>query len=184
MNDIGFDVDGVLAAYVQAFLDYVHMTGQAPDTLPRSEVNILSWDLNGHIDVWNRVRPQFEKNPFFWLGIRKYDSAQRVMKERGVQPAAYVTARPICSDVTAYWLKANGFPDAPVVTVDWKKPEEKLQVLRDLGITRFIDDRIGTADELHDAGIESYLLSCPHNRELATRAIRVHSIEEMLDQLC
>jgi hypothetical protein len=182
---IGFDVDGVLANWVQAFLDYAHkVTSKFGMThnLPHQAVNITTWNLNGHDELIKLLFPVLAQDQQFWMSIRRYDEACRVMFEKQIKPAAYITQRPIPSELTATWLKRNFFPPAPVFTVD--KAEDKQLLVKNLGLTHFVEDRSDTADQMHDLGLTSYLLNRPYNVNWPTKAIRIMSIGEIeLEQL-
>lgn len=160
-NDIlGFDVDGVLANFIRAFLCRAKELGYA-DRFPAHWTRWKAWlpcDVGDFLLVWRTI----ENDPEFWLGIEPLDDAYL-----GDLPVAcYCTARPVPSEVTAAWLhmhaSAYGFPAAPVYTVGPK--ESKLETLQRAGVTLFIDDKLETWQELNEGGIRCLLRDAMHNR--------------------
>lgn len=139
----GYDIDSVLADFTKHFLKYLKL----------SKKRVTDWDDE-------RIRNNFHKivkDYKFWLTMPKISSPKDIKTE----VTAYVTARPIPSEITEVWLRSHGFPKAPVFTVGIDN--SKLKTLRDLNIDVFVDDKYETFLELNNNGIRCYLFNAPHN---------------------
>ena len=93
------------------------------------------------------------------------------------EPICYLTARPVDTKISEYWLKANGFPEKKVVTVGIDN--SKVIAAKDAGINIFIDDYYGNFKELNDAGVLTYLYSAPWNMNYDVGNLRLNSMKEL-----
>ena len=71
-------------------------------------------------------------------------------------------------------LQKMGFPCAPVHSVPWNT--SKLELLKKLGTTIFIDDKYENYKEATDAGIFCYLMDAPHNRHYNVGHRRIYDL--------
>lgn len=145
----GYDIDGVLASFGEYFLEYLNIEDKSPFT---------TWD-----DY--RITEHFHKLTFdykFWLTMPKLIEAEDLPYE----PYMYVTARPIPSRITAQWLKFNNFPTAKVITVGVNG--SKVDTLKAHNIDIFFDDAEHNFKELNEAGINCYLITRTHNKNVQT----------------
>ena len=94
------------------------------------------------------------------------------------EPAGYVTARPISTEVTEQWLDASGFPHRPVYTVGLR--QSKVDVLKEIGCEIFVDDRFDNFVEINKAGICCYLFDAPHNQCYDVGYKRIKSLKELI----
>ncbi len=96
-------------------------------------------------------------------------------------PLRFVTARIWAESITD-WLFQT-LPDVPrerISVIASGAPESKLQILNDLGIEYFVEDRIETCRQLKEAGIQPFLFDQPWNRnEPADGLIRVENWAEL-----
>ena len=97
-------------------------------------------------------------------------------KELTFEPYAYITARPVVSEITAKWLDKHGFPSAPVWTVG--VGGSKLDVIKQLGATIHIDDNHDTYTELNKNGVCCYLMDALHNKKFDVGIRRINSLKE------
>jgi len=129
---IALDVDGVLANFWAPF------SAMADIPLPTD-----SWSSNH-----KNFGPTFEKiknDKEFWGNLPIITNPNNI----DFEITAYVTSLPPeMKSTREAWLKANGFPDAPVIVAD-----DKLPVLKELGIDVFVDDKPSTCDYLQENGI-------------------------------
>jgi hypothetical protein len=170
---IALDVDGVLANFTQAFCEFAHSI-DATD-FPKTWRDCHDWDFGvGRervMEVWNQI-PDFKQ---FMLSLESTPDSKLHFT-----PVAYVTARTVPSDVTKDWLTEHGFPDAPVYTVGYN--QSKVQILKDLRVDVFVEDRVEAAVELNAAGIKCYLLNRPWNAgiDVGPSVERIDSLKEVV----
>jgi hypothetical protein len=156
---IGLDIDGVLANFSHAFIK--RAKARFPDSaFPKHWTKWDSWFPAGGEDVFSTLFPEVVADHSFWVDeVMPHDDAYVDFPVHH-----YVTARDVPSEVTAEWLKKSGFPDAPVTSVG--SNDSKLEVLRELGVDLFVDDKGSTFTELNENGVFCLLMRRPHNREL------------------
>lgn len=94
------------------------------------------------------------------------------------EPAGYVTARPIATEITEQWLDVNGFPHRPVYTVGLR--QSKVDVLKEIGCEIFVDDRFDNFVEINKAGICCFLFDAPHNQRYQVGYKRIKSLKELI----
>lgn len=134
---IGLDIDGVLCNFLEGIVEKAKHEG----------VDFVSdWKK---IDT-HEIHPNFKKlfkkvalDEVFWLSLEPI----AFTKPMDFEVSAYITSRPIRSEVTAEWLKAWGYPSAKVITVD--HPSKKAQHVWDLGLDCFVDDLPSTCLEVN-----------------------------------
>lgn len=93
------------------------------------------------------------------------------------EPHAYVTSRPVSTEITQKWLERHGFPCRPVITVPVGK--SKVEAIKEAGIDIFVDDRYENFEELNRNGICCYLFDQPHNRRYNVGYKRIKSLKEL-----
>jgi uncharacterized HAD superfamily protein len=83
-------------------------------------------------------------------------------------PLRFVTAR-IWSESITEWLYLNlpGVSHEKITVIASGAPEGKLQILNELEIRFFVEDRIETCRQLKKAGIQPFLFDQPWNRNEA-----------------
>lgn len=94
------------------------------------------------------------------------------------EPFAYVTSRPVSTEITEQWLDKNGFPHRPVHTVGLYN--SKIDVLKEIGCDIFVDDRFENFVEINRAGICCYLFDAPHNQRYDVGYKRIKSLKELI----
>lgn len=94
------------------------------------------------------------------------------------EPFAYVTSRPVTTDITIEWLDKHAYPARPVHTVGLG--ESKVDVLKKIGCDIFVDDRFDNFVEINRAGICCYLFDAPHNRRYDVGHKRIKSLRELI----
>ena len=93
-------------------------------------------------------------------------------------PHCYITSRSVPIEVTKAWLQKNGFPTIPVYSVGFGK--SKVDVAKESGIDLFVDDSYYNFVELNKAGICTFLLDAPHNRQHNVGYKRIKTLDELI----
>lgn len=156
MNKYWLDIDGVLAD----FCGHVVKTFNLPDH-PFTE-----WNDSRIRDNWKA----FENDVNFWL------SMPRIEQPISFKISGYITARPVPSCVSAYWLAKNGFPYAPVVTV--APMGSKTDHLKYHSEVVLIDDAAHNFNECVSNGVACMLYNTPYNQHVDT-PYRIYSLGEI-----
>lgn len=89
----------------------------------------------------------------------------------------YVTARSIPIEWTMEAIQKNNLPKAKVYSIPWN--ESKIDTLKQLGITVFVDDKFQTFKECLNSGIFCYLVDSMHNRHYDVGHHRIMSLEPL-----
>lgn len=121
---------------------------------------------NGHYAMSDMLE-QIKDDKDFWTNL----PAKHIPT---FEPDAYVTSRSIPNEWTMENLQRMGFPCAPVYSVPWNT--SKLDLLKKLGTTIFIDDKYENYKEATDAGIFCYLMDAPHNRHYNVGHRRIYDL--------
>lgn len=154
-DKLTLDVDGVLANFIGKFAETARSmghTGVPPHWTHHDDFHAIEDDIFG--EVWSEIEDDYS----WWLSIEPYDDAYV-----GVPVNAYVTARPIPSQITRLWLNMHGFPDARVYTVGPKN--SKAEALRRVGADTFVDDKTKNVLEVNGMeGTDGVLLRRPWNK--------------------
>lgn len=197
---IGFDVDGVLAAFVPAYQQlFVTTTGRNSFTMG-DHLNPPEWDwptLRGYTKeetrvVWETIK----SDPTFWLNLApEQDAVQTVrvmLKELERKHDIYfVTSRPgeRVKRQTEIWLFDHlGYPmRVPGVypTVLIAGHRVKGHIAKSLNLDVYIDDNFDNVQDCaeHAPNTRTYLLSRRYNQmaDLDPLVVRVETIGEMFD---
>lgn len=131
---IGYDLDGCIVAFIQGFYKWFNKP------IPP----ITTWEN----DFVNAHFKEIAHNKEFWLGL---EPLIHPLELDGVEPYCYITARPVDPHISFKWLEMNGFPLAPVfgVGADGAKHDTKTEIIKELGINIFVDDKKQHFDEIN-----------------------------------
>ena len=171
---IGLDCDGVLAS---DRLLWQRIRQRFPQHIPQRYADLATFD-------WPRVTPEttalclelsadpefatlLEPMPRMAGSIRRLASAGFELR--------VITARPVCvRDATWRWLRRQGVSRYIRRVHCVESGLEKVPLARALGCVAFVEDNYTTAEALGAAGIRSFLLDAPYNRqpELMSRRVR------------
>jgi uncharacterized HAD superfamily protein len=147
---IGLDVDGVLSNFSAGVIKLAKEKGFAKH-FPECCHDVTSWDMS---EEFSEVMSDAWRDEKFWLELPALTDSVPFT------PYCYITSRRVPSEVTAQWLKNNGFPEAPVITVS--NPSEKIHWIEEHKLDLFVDDLYSTVRELRDAGYNSVLFEAPY----------------------
>jgi len=154
---IGLDIDEVLADWVGAWCKECG--------IERPEV----WNFDRNMSAKFAISA---KNKDFWLNIPMKTPPSAIPFE----PHCYITHRPIPTEWTEQWLDKNGYPAAPVYTVD-KGHKHEVAIREELDA--FVDDSFDNFVELNSNGILCYLFDAPHNRRYDVGFKRIFNLNEI-----
>jgi hypothetical protein len=153
--NISYDIDGVLANFLNAFLQKAEEMG-LDDELPDHWLLFDQWEIASPelgAEIWSSI----EGDNQWWMGIEPHDDACIVTPVH-----CYITSRSIPSPVSTAWLQYHGFPPAPVYTVG--VGNSKLSTAKEQGVDLHIDDKPATVRELNNNGVDALLRDRPVNR--------------------
>ena len=164
---IGLDVDGTLLGFEEKFIQECSKNGI---NITSGKVwNFFDCDVRSY-DVFNNL------NIDFWLSLERIKQSI----DLDIIPTAYISHRSFSTKVTKESLLKNEFPNSPVFHV--KNTEDKVKVIKQLGIDIFVDDRASTVLFCLENGIEAYLLDQPWNEDYKCIP-RIHTLGE-LNSIC
>lgn len=159
---IALDIDGVLADYGKHLLDYLNIKDKTPP---------IKWNDSRFIENFDKIKDDKQ----FWLTIPVLTPPQDIKFDF----ECYVTARPISSEITALWLKKNGFPDKEVFTIGHN--QSKVNILQEQKIEIFLDDAIHNFTEINKTDIICFLFDSTYNKEIRT-TLRVYDMDDFLSE--
>jgi hypothetical protein len=149
---VGLDIDGVIADFTRAIVEMAKVMGEE---LPSDALDPHAWNH----PFYRRMFQHTIDNPEFWAGMEPLLDPANLRFE----PVAYITSRPVDTQVVVEWLERHRFPVAPVTNTWGTGDEYKIQACKDAGVKLFIDDRFDTFQALNAAGIPCLLMDRPHN---------------------
>lgn len=194
MLRLGFDIDGVLANFVNGFLGLVNVAccknyqpgdwtdygGKDGPAFMLPEQWHKGWAyVSKTPDFWARLEPlpgtdfdlldrqmdAMEYHGFFFTKRMNLDQASE-----GVQDAAWQTRT---------WLNMQGLNNYTSLTCT--KSGDRVAQLKAMEIDAYIDDWGDQFLKVLDAGIDAYLIDRPYNREVITDK-RVTSVHEFVSR--
>jgi len=182
---LGIDVDGVLADFNSGFIQRtIEVTGK--DLFPPRPFDIPTWDYATYYGytkdeeaaVWESIK----SDRHFWSHLNAYPGVENFIEHLWAETwdVYFITARPgIRAKIqTEHWLQLYDF-ELPTVLISWDKD----LCAKALKLDRYVDDRIENAIDVVEAGIPTYLLTRPWNKNFRAAAngiIRISSLEEFL----
>jgi len=192
---VGFDVDGVLADFHYGFSQILHTKfGTLIICQPQAKV----WDFpqlqfgltNEQTEAaWEDLKA----TPNWWEGLQptwefRECNGTKLANVLSQFPSYFVTSRVSSKtgrsvqNQTHRWLRDHAISHPNVIVVS--NPSHKKEVVKALGITHFIEDKLETAIELAPV-CNSYILDCKYNRDgdAAEGVRRVQSIDQYLQDI-
>lgn len=166
MKKVGFDVDGTLVDFANAFIEECWKKEQL--VLKVGSVwNFFDQDIRSY-DIFKNLSTDF------WLNLKRLDESN----DLNITPTAYISHRSIPEKITKKCLKNNGFPNAPVIHV--ANTEDKIKVIKQLDIDIFVDDRASTVLFCLENSIEAYLINQIWNEKYSCLP-RINTLGELKD---
>ncbi len=161
---IGLDIDGVLADFARAWHELYNEINPRPTT----------WYFDPKIGKRFEAMRKANTLDEFYLNIQPLIYP----KEIPFEPYCYITSRPVKGEITEQWLKKNGFPEKPVISLDIR--QSKVEAARNVGVDIFVDDHIDNFIELNNGGVTTYLYTAPWNSEFDAGQLRINSLNDLL----
>ena len=162
----GYDIDGVLAHFVESAIERANVLGLGQH-FPKTP---KEWDTYNPVTskkAWRALWNSIGQDVGFWSNIPVIDG----IDPKKVDADIYVTSRGIPTWVTQKWLFDNGFREAPVVTVRPRKIDgvwtttSKIPTMLEFGIHIFLDDKHETFMEInYNCPTVCYLMDRPTNK--------------------
>jgi uncharacterized HAD superfamily protein len=175
---LAFDIDGVVADTMAVFVRLAH---ERYGLTHLSKQDMLCYNLQECLGLQKEILDDLIRltlDDRHTMQIPPVPGAPEVLMElAGVAPLRFITAR-VCSESITRWLFTvlPGVPRERITVIASGAPEAKLDVLNELQIRYFVDDRIETCRHLKKAGIEPFLFEQPWNRnEPADGLIRIQN---------
>lgn len=157
----GLDVDGVLANFLQGFIDAGSELG-IQCCLPKDWKKVDRWMfpcVDHFKAIWDA---KCEHSYKFWLNLQPLPAAVKYFNSKNaITPELYITKRPCPSFITRKWLRSVEFPDAEVVTVS--DPKNKLEIVQER-CDVYVDDLPSTVRQMREAGVNALLYSAPFHK--------------------
>ncbi len=175
---LAFDIDGVVADTMAIF---VRLARERYGLTHLSKQDMLCYNLYECLDLQREVIDDLiclTLDDRHTMEIPPVPGAPEVLMElAGVSPLRFITARVWSESITQRLFTI--LPDVPrerITVIASGSPERKLDILNDLQIRYFVDDRLETCRHLKEAGIEPLLFDQPWNRnESADGLIRIQN---------
>jgi len=163
---IAFDIDGVVADTMAVFVRLAHEKYGLTDL---SKQDMFSYNLYQCLPLEKQIIDDLVSltlDAEHTMEILPIPGAPEVLTELGrAAPLRFVTARIVGEWITE-WIFAI-LPQVPrgmISVIASGSPETKLDILQELGVRWFVEDRIETCRQLKQAGIEPLLFEQPWNR--------------------
>ena len=156
---VALDIDGVIADFNKAVKSKYSINNDPKHWY-------YSYSFNS--DMWAELKEDKD----FWLNIEPYNNGATIPFE----PVCYVTHRSVPKEWCEEWLEKNHFPCVPVHVVNGSK----IEVLKNLNIDIFVDDKYDNFKELNDNGIFTYLFTQDWNKRYDVGHKRIDSLDEII----
>ena len=161
---IGFDIDGVVADTMEAFIRLAaedYGVGVAPEDITEFQVeDCLDMDPTHIQQIFERLL----EDPLA-AGLKLMPHAKRVLGEFAKEaPLTFITARPQKKPI-AYWLQnmlgRSVYKSVRLVATG--KHDGKTSHIKEMGLKYFVDDRVQTCIMLDQDGVTPFVFSQPWN---------------------
>jgi uncharacterized protein len=165
-RDIAFDVDGVFADTFRTFVD----TARREFGCGFTYEDITEYDFQSVVRIDHEVSEEIIRRILedpIGCGIEPVPGAADVLSRLSLTaPLVFVTARPE-SPAIRRWIRLQlpGVPDRGIHVVATGTGENKTRVLKDLGITYFVEDCLETGFLLHPHRVTPIIYDQPWNRK-------------------
>lgn len=153
---IGLDLDGVIFDFNKAYEE-------------RFQTKLVPY-WNGNYQM-NEHLKELENEKEFWLNLE-------VLNRPSFEVDHYITSRSIPKEWIEESLQKNNLPCAPVHVVPWNT--SKLELLKELKIEIFVDDKYANFREATDNGIFCYLMDASHNQHYNVGHRRIYNLNKPL----
>lgn len=167
---VGLDIDGVLCNFTKGVWRRAEERGLGR-FFPKCNSEATYWNLS---QLFSSIMKDAWSNENFWLNL---EPLAGMPGDITFDPAVYITARTVPTEVTVRWLKRHKFPPAPVITV--KDHMEKLDWVRKYELDVFVDDRYDTIRCMIEAGLPGVLYKAAYQRGHVMECKDLPTIEKL-----
>ncbi len=180
VSEIGFDIDGVVADTMEAFIRLAREDFGIND-LKKEEMTSywLEECLSMPTDTVAAIIERLLTDPF-GVRLEPIPGAKKVLTRfAACGRLTFVTARPIRKPIEA-WMKSllSEVPPGDINVIATGCQSAKAGVLKELGLRYFIDDHLETCQELYKEGIGAIVFDQPWNRE-STPFLRIKAWQDL-----
>ncbi len=165
-KNLAFDIDVVVADTMEVFVNLAHERYGLSEL---TKEHMVCYNLHQCLDLDSEIIDELvclTLDDEHTELIPPVAGAVRVLTELAQYgPLRFVTAR-IWPESIIRWLH-NHLPDVPpehIRVVATGAPEAKLQILKDMQVTHFLEDRLETCTILAQEGIQPLIFDQPWNR--------------------
>ncbi len=152
-DKIGLDLDGVIFDFESAY--------EKRFNIKMTPYWAASYQMKEHLKI-------LEDDKDFWVNLP-------VLHKPEFEVTAYITSRCVPVEWIEESIEKNGLPCAPIYTVPWN--ESKLPLLKELSITKLIDDKYENFKEANNNGITCYLMDGTSNRYYNVGSRRIYDLK-------
>ena len=166
---IAFDIDGVIADTMGLFIE-IASRDFGIDGLRHAQITSYTLEaceaLSVPADIIREIIGRIMDGNY-QATLKPIAGAVRVMQRisETVSPVRLVTARPYLGPIREWILETMGFEDDQVEITATGSFEAKAEILREHGISHFVEDRLETCFLLDSAGLQPILFRQPWNRK-------------------
>jgi hypothetical protein len=190
---IAFDVDGVLAKFMNGFMSLLN--SKFHTEFNPSQVNEYHPIGDGKLltkEQWDTSWSLMKQTPFFWANLKPYDpglfpdinvdmlnftfNGYFVTRRSNLEIGAIQDSNAL----TRIWLENVGLSEyTSVVAVE---SAQRLDILRAMEVDAYIDDWGEQFLDCRSAGIRAYLMDRPWNQHVDT-PYRVYNVRQFVDRV-
>jgi len=172
---VGLDLDGVIVNWCLAI----------EAACKKHDPNWESKLVDGEPNWWYWLDMPFLKEVIESMDYAEFlaTAPERLVEpsELDFEPVAYITHRHIPSEFSARWVADNGFPYAPVVSVD--EAGDKAKIIREMNLDVFVEDKFETFVQLQNEGILCFLMDRPYNRMHDVGNYRITHLNQIKERM-
>ncbi len=165
-QELGFDIDGVVADTMATFL---RIARERYGLNHLSKEDLISFDLHRCLNLDQEIINDLictTLDDVNTLELEPLEGAPHVLSQLAhCGPLRFVTAR-IWPESIFQWLQ-NILPEVPRNLIEVSatgSPDAKLEILRQLGVCYFVEDRFETCELLAHEGFQPIVFDQPWNR--------------------
>lgn len=164
---LAFDIDGVVADTMSVFVRLAH---ERYGLTSLSKQDMLCYNLYDCLGLDKKIIDDLillTLDEEHTREIPPVPGAPEVLTQlAAAAPLRFITARTTAASI-AEWVFSilPGVPRSRITVIASGSPDSKLDILQQLGVRYFVEDRLETCKHLKEAGIEPLVFEQPWNRD-------------------